>query len=73
VLQECGIEANTKRDVIIRLSSGRTLLGFCSITSGTELSIPTEFQEELRGEEWFECEVVGNEVGDAANLRWAAP
>ncbi|HEV3439463.1 MAG TPA: hypothetical protein VG122_19015 [Gemmata sp.] len=71
VVATCGVAANTKRQVIIRLSTGRTLRGFCTITSGTELSIPTEFREEFRNAEWFDCEVVGNQLGDVADLHWA--
>jgi hypothetical protein len=72
VVEACGVDANTKRRVTIRLTTGRTLRGFCTVTSGTELSIPTEFREELRGAEWFECDVIGEEVGEAADLRWVA-
>lgn len=71
VVATCDVEANTKRRVVIRLSTGRTVSGFCTITSGTELSIPTEFREEFRNAEWFDCELVGNQLGDTADLHWA--
>lgn len=71
IVAEAVIESNTKRQVVIRLSTGRILEGFCSITSGTEVYIPAAFREALRGAEWFECEIIGDELGQITDLDWA--
>lgn len=73
VVTAAGVRAGTKRQVRIRLSTGRTLAGFCSVTSGTEVYIPIAFREALRQAAWFECEVVGEETAEATSLRWADP
>jgi hypothetical protein len=73
VVKDCGVKANTKRLVKIRLSTGRQIRGFCTITSGTETYIPTEFRDELRRAAWFDCEIIGNETAESPSLRWVPP
>jgi hypothetical protein len=73
IVEDCDVTWNTKRAVDITLSTGRRMRGFCTITSGTELSIPTHLQNGLREAEWFECEILGDETSDRATLDWAVP
>jgi len=70
VVAACGVKANTKRLVAMRLSSGRQLRGYCSIKSGTRVYIPAEFRVEFRQAGWFECEIIGDEIGESLSLRW---
>jgi len=71
-VKACGVQKNTKRLVSIQLSSGRHLKGYCTITSGTETYIPAEFRDEFSKAEWFECEIMGDELAESPSLRWAA-
>jgi len=68
IVEQCGVAWNSKRDLRIVLSTGRLLRGFCTITSGTEMSIPTHLQDEFRQAEWFVSEVIGDETADQATL-----
>ena len=70
VVSGCNIVANTKRRVEIRLSTGRRLGGFCTISSGTELYIPTRFRNSLRNADSFHCEVIGHETSRQPTLAW---
>ena len=71
VVDACGVAWNTKRRLIVVLSTGQRLEGFCTITSGTELSIPTDLQRDFRQASWFVCEIVGEETADAVTLERA--
>ena len=73
VVDASGVIANTKRRVRIVLSTGRVAQGFCTITSGTELSVPSALQEGFRAAAWFVCEIIGDEVGEQATLDWSPP
>jgi hypothetical protein len=56
VVDTCGVTWNTRRDLRVVLSTGRRMSGFCTITSGTELSIPTHLQDDFRQADWFVAE-----------------
>jgi hypothetical protein len=68
IVDACGVTWNSKRRINIVLNTGQRLEGFCTITSGTELSIPTHLQGEFRQANWFVCEIVGDETADAVTL-----
>ncbi len=51
----------TRRHFRITLSDGTSLIGYLRITSGMELSIPRRYEEYLRTNDWFECEVLDYE------------
>jgi hypothetical protein len=68
VVEQSSITWNCKRHVRVLLSTGQLLQGFCTITSGTELSIPTHLQEDFRHAEWFVCEVIGEETAEQVTL-----
>lgn len=68
IVLSCKIQPNRKRQVEIAVSTGKRLGGFCTISSGTELLVPTKYQELLRDAEYFECEIVGNETSDTVTL-----
>jgi hypothetical protein len=72
VIAACGVKANTKRLVAMRLSSGLQLRGYCSIRSGTKIYIPTEFRVEFQPAEWLECEIIGDDIGESVSLRRVA-
>jgi hypothetical protein len=72
VVARCRVAANTKRDVVVRLSTGRELRGFCTVTCGTALNIPARFRAAFRAAAWFECVIVGGRTAAAASLRWVA-
>ena len=73
IVEQCGVARNGKRDLQIVLSGGRRLRGFCTITSGTELSIPTRLQNAFRQAEWFVAEIIGQATGNEATLDWVPP
>lgn len=68
VFDHCGVVWNSKRQVEIQLSTGERFEGFCSITSGPEIYIPTHLRPLVRAAEWFECIIVGDETSDEATL-----
>src|ERR1700730_15137756 len=68
VVEAAGISWNSKRRVSVVLSTGRRLGGFCTITSGTELSIPAHLKQDVREAGWFGCEIVGDETAEIAPL-----
>ena len=73
IVRACRIRINTKRRVEIRLSSGCSAKGVATISSGTELYIPTALRAELEKAKWFECTIVGAAEFAEPDLRWSVP
>ncbi len=64
------LQDGTKRRVRIRLSNGRTLIGYCTISSGQEILMPGWLRPYLESADWFECQILGHETADSASLDW---
>lgn len=70
IVINCKVVSNTKRSVLIDLSDGRKILGLATITSGTEIYIPTRFHKDLQSCEWFECEILDDTLYVESSLKW---
>ena len=61
---------NTKRLMKIAVSAGQRLGGLYTISSGTELYIPSEFRGELDNAHHSECEIIGKTHRTPSVLSW---
>ena len=73
IVRACRIRMNTKRQVVVRLSTGRSASGVATISSGTEIYIPTALRTALEKAKWFDCTIVGAAEFATSDLRWAVP
>lgn len=60
IFRNCNAKNMTKRMVSISLSTGKSMKGAATISSGTELYIPTHLRHYFRDANWFDCEIVND-------------
>jgi|WetSurMetagenome_2_1015567.scaffolds.fasta_scaffold80362_2 hypothetical protein len=73
IVHACRIRTNTKRRVAIRLSTGCSIIGVATISSGTELYIPAAVRAGFEKAKWFKCTIVGAAKFAKSDLMWARP
>lgn len=58
----------TKRLIEIILSTGIKLKGVATVSSGTEIYIPTHLRHYFENAKWFDCEIVNNTLYEKSTL-----
>jgi hypothetical protein len=68
ISRNCNAKNMTKRMVSISLSTGSRMKGVATISSGTELYIPTHLRHYFKDANWFDCEIINDTLYEKSTI-----